>query len=250
MGKLIKACGCVFVDCAQQSMCMQHVEELHGERDQWHGGCLTERKISEQYRLDRDKVVRERDEARMEMQRAGARAAVLWSFLQWVRTRNWTLDRLDKRAQELHDEGAYEIGERIVRERDEARAALESVDVELSELIEALLSEVDEQTEQLRLGAIREKRMQELRSHLETCAICPQDSKGSCHEYNELAAAIDGQTEAAHDPPPPTRLCTNFSPPWFTGRWTDWHRGHGCDRDDGKPRTPEGDAEIKRGGGQ
>lgn len=41
--------------------------------------------------------------------------------------------------------------------------------------------------------------------------------------------------------------CTNNSPPWFTGRWRDWHRGHGCDKDDGKPRTPEGEAEIERG---
>lgn len=39
--------------------------------------------------------------------------------------------------------------------------------------------------------------------------------------------------------------CTNNSPPWFTGPWIDWHRGHGCDKDDGKLRTPEGDAEIK-----
>lgn len=38
--------------------------------------------------------------------------------------------------------------------------------------------------------------------------------------------------------------CSDNSPPWFTGRWRDWHRGHGCDQDDGKPRTPEGKAEI------
>ncbi len=38
--------------------------------------------------------------------------------------------------------------------------------------------------------------------------------------------------------------CTNLSPPRFAGRWRDWHRGHGCDKDDGKPRTPEGEAEI------
>jgi hypothetical protein len=38
--------------------------------------------------------------------------------------------------------------------------------------------------------------------------------------------------------------CTDYSPPGFTGRWRDWHRGHGCDRDDGKPRSPEGAAEI------
>ena len=38
--------------------------------------------------------------------------------------------------------------------------------------------------------------------------------------------------------------CTNDSPPWFTGRWRDWHRGHGCDKDDGQPRTLEGALEI------
>lgn len=42
--------------------------------------------------------------------------------------------------------------------------------------------------------------------------------------------------------------CSNNSPPWFTGRWRDWHRGHRCDKDDGKPRTAEGAAEIERGG--
>lgn len=42
----------------------------------------------------------------------------------------------------------------------------------------------------------------------------------------------------------PMKRCTNFCPPEFTGRWIDWHRGHGCDKDDGKPRTPEGEHEI------
>lgn len=38
--------------------------------------------------------------------------------------------------------------------------------------------------------------------------------------------------------------CGNNAPPWFTGRWRDWHRGHGCDKDDGRPRTAEGQREI------
>lgn len=42
--------------------------------------------------------------------------------------------------------------------------------------------------------------------------------------------------------------CTNYSPSWFAGRWQDWHRGHGCNKDDGKPRTAEGEAEISSGG--
>ena len=40
------------------------------------------------------------------------------------------------------------------------------------------------------------------------------------------------------------KTCTDFTPPWFTGRWRDWHRGHGCDQDDGKFRTSEGQREI------
>jgi hypothetical protein len=44
--------------------------------------------------------------------------------------------------------------------------------------------------------------------------------------------------------------CTNFSPPWFSGRWVDWHRSHGCDLDDGKPRSAEGAAEIEAARGR
>lgn len=60
---------------------------------------------------------------RTERDEAAARFSVLWTFLQWVRTRDWTLDRLDQRAAELHDEGPAEIGINIVLERDDARAA-------------------------------------------------------------------------------------------------------------------------------
>lgn len=38
--------------------------------------------------------------------------------------------------------------------------------------------------------------------------------------------------------------CTNYSPPWFVGHWRDWHRGHGCDQDDGKPRSEAASAEV------
>jgi hypothetical protein len=48
----------------------------------------------------------------------------------------------------------------------------------------------------------------------------------------------------------PLPACTNNTPQGFTGHWRDWHRGHGCDKDDGKPRTPEGAAEIAAGGGR
>jgi hypothetical protein len=38
--------------------------------------------------------------------------------------------------------------------------------------------------------------------------------------------------------------CINYSPPWFKGHWRDWHRGHGCHLDDGKPRRAHAVAEI------
>jgi hypothetical protein len=41
-----------------------------------------------------------------------------------------------------------------------------------------------------------------------------------------------------------TKPCTNGTPPWFHGHWRDWHRGHGCDVDDGKPRSERACAEI------
>jgi hypothetical protein len=38
--------------------------------------------------------------------------------------------------------------------------------------------------------------------------------------------------------------CSSGTPSWFTGHWRDWHRGHGCDRDDGKPRSEAAVAEV------
>jgi hypothetical protein len=40
--------------------------------------------------------------------------------------------------------------------------------------------------------------------------------------------------------------CTNDTPRWFTGHWRDWHRGHGCDRDDGQPRSDTATIEISQ----
>lgn len=42
--------------------------------------------------------------------------------------------------------------------------------------------------------------------------------------------------------------CEDWSPSWFKGHWRDWHRGHDCSLDDGKPRTPAGAEEIAKGG--
>ena len=40
--------------------------------------------------------------------------------------------------------------------------------------------------------------------------------------------------------------CDNYAPRWFGGHWRDWHRGHGCDRDDGRPRSTDAAAEIAK----
>lgn len=44
----------------------------------------------------------------------------------------------------------------------------------------------------------------------------------------------------------PSTSCTDYAPRGFSGHWRDWHRGHGCDKDDARPRTPLGDAEIRQ----
>ena len=40
--------------------------------------------------------------------------------------------------------------------------------------------------------------------------------------------------------------CSNGTPSWFTGHWRDWHRGHGCDQDDGKDRSNAAVIEIEQ----
>lgn len=37
------------------------------------------------------------------------------------------------------------------------------------------------------------------------------------------------------DPPQSKPSCSDNCPPWFDGHWREWHRGHGCDKDDGRP---------------
>jgi len=41
-----------------------------------------------------------------------------------------------------------------------------------------------------------------------------------------------------------SKSCTDHTPPWFVGHWRDWHRGHGCDQDDGRPRSEAAKTEI------
>ena len=38
--------------------------------------------------------------------------------------------------------------------------------------------------------------------------------------------------------------CTDHTPSWFVGHWRDWHRGHGCDKDDGNPRSSAATTEV------
>lgn len=74
---------------------------------------------------------------------------------------------------------------------------------------------------------------------------CFDDDHGATPLFSTMPALLEHLTLVAR------RLqseCTNSSPPWFTGRWRDWHRGHGCNKDDGYPRTTEGAAEIAGGG--
>ena len=40
--------------------------------------------------------------------------------------------------------------------------------------------------------------------------------------------------------------CTDHTPSWFVGHWREWHRGHGCDKDDGKPRSDVAVTEIEQ----
>ena len=44
------------------------------------------------------------------------------------------------------------------------------------------------------------------------------------------------------------KTCTDNTPRWFVGHWRDWHRGHGCSQDDGKPRSDDAKAEIAQHG--
>lgn len=43
--------------------------------------------------------------------------------------------------------------------------------------------------------------------------------------------------------------CHDFCPSWWRGPWREWHRGHGCDKDDGRPRSDAGWAELNAGRG-
>lgn len=75
---------------------------------------------------------------------------------------------------------------------------------------------------------------------------CAPGASGECVTCSGRRAV--SAIEELRAVPGPRPRCANYSPPWYTGRWRDWHRGHGCDKDDGDPRSAEGAAEIERGG--
>jgi hypothetical protein len=33
-------------------------------------------------------------------------------------------------------------------------------------------------------------------------------------------------------------VCLDFCPPGYQGHWRNWHRGHGCNRDDSVQQAP------------
>lgn len=82
---------------------------------------------------------------------------------------------------------------------------------------------------------------------------CPEDDTCECElvravvrAEEQLRGALALPSRTAIDRP--VNDCKSYSPPWFKGRWRDWHRGHGCYLDDGQPRSDAGAAEISTGG--
>jgi hypothetical protein len=60
-------------------------------------------------------------------------------------------------------------------------------------------------------------------------------------DWRDLHDAIEGfcrRKLSRHRP------CHNYSPAGFAGHWREWHRGHGCHLDDGKPRSAHARAEL------
>lgn len=173
-----------------------------------------------------------------EMQRAGARAAALWGLIVTIRSR-FSLELIEAQANRLYEEGPYEIGERIVNERNAA-----------------LVDAFEERGERAKLE--QSLRMEWWGGHgchvaarygddgEMQCGSCATDFKRM--PFPDLQKHVsDLRVRAACAAAAPA--CANHSPRWFIGRWRDWHRGHGCNLDDGKTRSPEAVAEIAKGGG-
>jgi 5'-deoxynucleotidase YfbR-like HD superfamily hydrolase len=77
--------------------------------------------------------------------------------------------------------------------------------------------------------------------------ISPWPSKQAHATFmNRYWAHFEGKVVSTS--PRPQGPCTNYSPSWYRGRWIDWHRGHSCALDDGKPRSLDAQAEIRAHG--
>jgi hypothetical protein len=69
-------------------------------------------------------------------------------------------------------------------------------------------------------------------------------------DEEQLKGVVERMLDAAENESPPKAQnvkvapCTSGTPPWFVGHWRDWHRGHGCGQDDGKPRSDAAATEI------
>lgn len=85
------------------------------------------------------------------------------------------------------------------------------------------------------------------------CTQCKKRWSGVMNE-EELNSIVKRMQDAALDASPPravnapsgNKSCTDPTPRWFVGHWREWHRGHGCDRDDGKPRSDAATTEVEQ----
>lgn len=57
--------------------------------------------------------------------------------------------------------------------------------------------------------------------------------------YNVVTCARCGKERETEVQTESSGQCKDMTPPGWVGRWRDWHRGHGCELDDGKPRTAD-----------
>lgn len=91
-------------------------------------------------------------------------------------------------------------------------------------------------------GELDAERADAFRLHLAGCERCHVELVQTTQltaRLGELAADDRAAEAAAAALTSRATPCTDFAPAGFAGRWQRWHRGHGCNLDDGKPRTPQ-----------
>lgn len=89
-------------------------------------------------------------------------------------------------------------------------------------------------------GELHEERKAAFEQHLVRCDKCRLAVVEQIELTTRIAAAAREDLRAADmaaaaltSRPTP---CTDFCPPTWTSHWREWHRGHGCNLDDGKSR--------------